>query len=185
MKDSEIVDLFFSQKEKAISVTIDKYGEYCYSISHCILRNALDSEECLNDIWFEVWNRIPPERPTAFHMFLAKIARKIAFGRFRERSEEESRNVELGGILHELEDCLIGPDVDSSLRAKEMKHSINDFLKTVPARDGNVFLRRYFHADPIPAIAKRYGLTEANVRQILFRTRKKLKLYLEKEGYTV
>jgi RNA polymerase sigma-70 factor (ECF subfamily) len=50
-------------------------------------------------------------------------------------------------------------------------------------RDGNVFIRRYFFADSIRDIARRYMLTESNVRVILNRTRNQLRARLVKEGY--
>lgn len=46
-----------------------------------------------------------------------------------------------------------------------------------------MFVRRYFYADGIGEIARLTGTGKANVSQILFRTRKKLKAFLEKEGF--
>ena len=40
-----------------------------------------------------------------------------------------------------------------------------------------------FRSEPVAAVAEQYGLTENNVRVILSRTRKKLKLKLVEEGY--
>ena len=45
-----------------------------------------------------------------------------------------------------------------------------------------MFLRRYWYAEPIEAIAARYGLTQVNTRTLLSRTRARLRAYLEKEG---
>jgi RNA polymerase sigma-70 factor (ECF subfamily) len=56
-------------------------------------------------------------------------------------------------------------------------------LESLPSRERSVFLRRYFYTESFGQIADRYGLREANVRLILSRTRKKLKDFLEKEGY--
>ena len=49
--------------------------------------------------------------------------------------------------------------------------------------EGNVLVRRYFFAESIADIARRYGLTENHVTVMLSRTRKKLKAHLLKEGY--
>ena len=64
-----------------------------------------------------------------------------------------------------------------------MEECIRRFVRGLPERDGNVFVRRYFFTEPVAAIAGRYGLTENNVAVILSRTRKKLKVKLAKEGY--
>ena len=65
---------------------------------------------------------------------------------------------------------------------QELERSINAFLHALPERDCNVFLRRYWYAEPLQDIARRYGLKENTVKTSLYRTRQKLKLHLEKEG---
>ena len=86
--------------------------------------------------------------------------------------------------LEELGDCVSGDgDVSSALDKKELGRAISAFLQTQNQRDRSVFLRRYFYLEDTGAIARRFGLREANVLQILSRTRKKLKQYLIQEGY--
>ncbi len=62
---------------------------------------------------------------------------------------------------------------------------INVFLRTLPERDCNIFLRRYWFMEEYGAIAEKYGLNLNTVKSSLFRSRGKLKEYLEKEGVTV
>ena len=69
-----------------------------------------------------------------------------------------------------------------TLEAAELEEAINRFLHTLPERECNLFLRRYWFAEPAAGIAKRYGMRENTVRTILFRSRKKLQCCLEKEG---
>ena len=51
MEDSEIIGLYHSRSEDALSQTAQKYGGYCRSIAWNILGNVLDTEETLNDTW--------------------------------------------------------------------------------------------------------------------------------------
>ena len=39
MEDSAIIDLYWAREERALSETDTKYGGYCRSIAHNILRN--------------------------------------------------------------------------------------------------------------------------------------------------
>ena len=66
---------------------------------------------------------------------------------------------------------------------KELRGSIQSFVRALPEREGNVLVRRYFFAEPVSVIAKRYGLTENHVRVILSRARGKLRGHLLKGGY--
>ena len=69
--------------------------------------------------------------------------------------------------------------------AKELAKAIRAFLNTLPAREQDIFLRRYFFVEESGVIAQRYGMKPATVLRTLSRTRQKLKNYLTQEGYTV
>ena len=184
MEDSKFVELYWQKNENAIKETNSKYGAYCFSIADNILHNKEDSEECVNDTWLNAWNAMPPQKPTKLQMFLAKITRNLSFNCFNARSAEKRGGGEIVLVLDELAECLAGEsDVTSEYEAKELGQCIRRFVRSLPERDSNVFVRRYFFTEPVAEIAKKYGLTENNVMVILSRTRTKLKTYLIKEGF--
>lgn len=184
MEDSQIIELYWRKNADAISETSSKYGAYCYTIADNILHSIEDSEECVNDTWLHAWNAMPPQKPNVLRMFLAKITRSLSVNRFNARSAEKRGGGEINLVLDELADCLAGgTNVEAEYEVKELEQCIRRFVRGLPERDGNVFVRRYFFTEPVAAIAKRYGLTESNVTVILSRTRKKLRLKLAKEGY--
>ncbi len=184
MEDSQIIELYWQKNAEAISETAGKYGAYCFSIAEHILQNREDSEECINDTWLCAWNAIPPQRPKALRMFLAKITRNLSFDRFHARNAEKRGGGEVALVLDELAECLGGgTDTEGAYEAKELRQSIRRFVGALPEREGNVLVRRYFFAESVADIAERYGLSGNNVMVILSRTRKKLKAHLLKEGY--
>jgi len=184
LEDDRIIALYWERNTNAIAETNNKYGAYCFSIANNILHSREDSEECVNDTWYKAWNAIPPQRPARFQMFLAKITRNLAVDRFRLSTAEKRGGGEMPLILDELSECIAGgTDVASAYEGKELGRCVNQFVKALPAREGNVFLRRYFFAETAAKIGKRYGLTENNVTVILSRVRKKLRLHLQKEGF--
>ena len=183
MEDDEIIELYWQRNADAISETAGKYGAYCFAIAEHILHNAEDSEECVNDAWLRTWNAIPPQRPAALRVFLAKITRNLAVNRFHARNAEKRGGGEIALVLDELGECLGGADAEAAFEARELRQCIRHFVRSLPEREGNVLVRRYFFAEPAADIAKRYGLSENNVMVILSRTRKKLKAHLLKEGY--
>lgn len=66
MRDQEITELFWERKEQAVIESNIRYGAYCRRISHNILANKEDVEECMNDTWYQAWNAIPPQQPIVF-----------------------------------------------------------------------------------------------------------------------
>ena len=67
--------------------------------------------------------------------------------------------------------------------AKELQQCINRFLATLPRREREIFLLRYFHVKSMDDIARQYRLSQSGVRTVLMRTRRKLKDHLKKEEY--
>lgn len=184
MTDDKIIQLFFQRKETAIEETSKKYGSYCFKIANNILNNREDSEECLSDTWLKSWDSIPPARPVHFNLFLAKIVRNLAISKYRSNHTHKRGKGEIALVLDELEECITGQsDVETLYMAKELQNMINRFVRGLSERDGNVFIRRYFYADSIKDISNRYHISENNVRVMLSRTRSKLRIVLEKEGY--
>lgn len=85
--------------------------------------------------------------------------------------------------LDELAECV--PDrhsTEDAVEAAELERLLNEFLHTLPERECNVFLRRYWYMEEYSEIADRYGIKLNTVKTVLFRTRGRLKSYLEKEG---
>ncbi len=183
MEDSGIIQLFLQRSGDAVAALSGKYERYCYAIAYNILGSAQDAEECVNDAFLGVWNAIPPHQPLRLGAFVGKITRRLAFNRRRaDRAEKRGGGV-LPLILEELAECAAQtPSAAQAVEDQELERSINAFLHALPERDCNVFLRRYWYAEPLQDIARRYGLKENTVKTSLYRTRQKLKLHLEKEG---
>ena len=184
MTDDKIIQLFFQRKEAAIEETCKKYGSYCFKIANNILSNREDSEECLNDTWLRTWDSIPPTHPVHFNLFLAKVVRNIAINKYKSKRAHKRGDGEIALILDELEECIVGSQDDETLYiVEELQSTINKFIRGLPEKNGNVFIRRYFYADSIKDISDRYHISENNIRVMLNRTRNKLRIRLEKEGY--
>lgn len=186
MEDQQIVDLYWRRDADAIGETASKYGGYCRTIAQNILSDRQDAEECLNDTWMGAWNAMPPHRPGRLRLFLAKITRSLACDRVRAQSARKRGGGVYTVALEELEECLPAvPGADQAVEDRELERMVDRFLHTLPERACSVFLRRYWYAERIEDIAGRYGMGVNTVKTSLFRTRQKLKAYLEKEGIAV
>ena len=60
MEEKAILGLYFAREEQAIRETDRKFGNLCRRIAWNILGCREDVEECVNDTWLAVWNRLPP-----------------------------------------------------------------------------------------------------------------------------
>lgn len=180
MDDHVIIDLYWKRDEDAILHTQRKYGASCQTIATNILGNLQDAEECVNDAYLKVWNSIPPERPKSLFAFLSKIVRNISLDRHRFNSAEK-RNHRADVMLSELEECL-ADDSLAQVSEEGVVEALNRFLKTLDRETRLLFVRRYWYMDSNQKLAKTFSVSENVVRQRLYRTREKLKEFLEKEG---
>jgi len=186
MEDTKIIDLYFARDEQAIAETDKKYGAYCFTLARAILPGRQDAEETVSDTYWKTWNAIPPHRPAVLKLFLAKITRNLAFTRWRKMTADKRGGGEMELVLEELAGCVAAPgSVEDSINGKELAKTIRSFLDTLPVREQDIFLRRYFFVEESEAIARRYGMKPATVLRTLSRTREKLKKYLTQEGYAL
>ena len=186
MDDKQIIELYNLRDEQAIKHTESKYGRYCFSIAKNILSNEQDCEECVNDTWNRAWNAIPPKNPNNFRLFLGKIVRNLAIDKVKSESCQKRGGSEFTLALDEIGDIVSGDDTfEQNIEYEMLVKSLNVFLRSLPERERNVFINRYFYIMPIEDIAKKYSLSAQNVHKILSRTRIKLKEYLRVEGYQI
>lgn len=184
MDDREIIDLFFRRDEQAIAECRDKYGTVCEETARRILSDRLDAEECVSDAWLKVWNAIPPGDPTSLRGYLLTVTRNLAINRLREKTAAGRGGGELPLALEELSDCIAGDgDVERDYLAHELGEAVNCFLHRLPRRDSDLFLGRYYFLCTSAELESQYGISAAHVRAVLSRVRRKLKRYLEEQGY--
>lgn len=106
MKDNEIIDLFWSRDESAISETNKKYGNYLIKTAFNILSNMEDSSEIVNDTFMKAWDSIPPNKPTNLSLYLARITRFIAIDQLRKKTSKKRSDSQYTTSLSELSDCI-------------------------------------------------------------------------------
>ncbi len=183
MTDEQIIQLYFERNEQALEETKNSYGKRLFALAKRILRNNEDSEECVLDTYLQAWNSIPPTKPKYFFAYLAKICRHNAFGKLDYAKAQKRSGITIE-LSHELLECIPGKLTEITLEEKELGRLINIFLAGLPQETRILFVKRYWFGDSIKEISRAYQIGESKVKTSLHRTRKKLRDYLEKEGYT-
>ena len=184
MEDYKIIELYLERNENAITETDKKYRKYCCSIAYNILHDKEDSEEAVNDTYLGAWNSIPPHVPDVLQTFLGRITRNISLKRIRSRNTQKRGKGDFFLVLDEMSELIpSGHDTENDIEAKELAQIINTFLISLPETERKVFVCRYWYFDPIADISKQFDFTKSKVKSMLFRTRQKLLIKLEKEKY--
>ena len=177
---ADIIELLERRDEGGLALLKEKYADYCYSIIYGLLHDHGQTEEALSDVWLSIWNSIPPARPLRLRAYLAKTARNTALHYLRHEAAQKRSAVTV--LLDELSECIPDP---STAESGDLKELLREFVETLEPEAKRVFVRRYWYGESLGEIASAVHSTENRIAGILFRTRKKLKAHLEKEGYKV
>ena len=181
MDDAEILELYFMRSEAAVQETRIKYGKLILDIAMRILNSAPDAEECENDTYLGAWSAIPPKRPSNFMAFLAKTARNLALKRYHFVNAAK-RSPRAAISLSELEECISEGSGQEFYSDGELASAINDFLGSLKDESRRVFMLRYWYFASISEICDKCRISKSKAESMLFRTRKKLKKFLEERG---
>lgn len=183
MDDALILTLLFERSEEGLLALAEKYGAYCGRIARNVLGDGPDAEECVNDTWLSVWNRIPPEEPRSLPAFCGKIARRRAIDRLRQRQSIKRGGGQYASALEELAGIAGSGGPAEALEAKELGKAINVWLVTLSPELRRAFLLRYWQCCSLEQTAAALGCGTGRVKSMLWRARNSLREHLKKEGY--
>ena len=183
MDDARIVSLYWERNEQAIKESESKYGGYCHAIAYRILTDQEDADESVNDTWLAAWESMPPHRPSILATYLGKLTRRVSLNRWRDSNRDKRGGGEMSLSLDELAECV--PDqqnVERAVELAELTDAVNRFLAGLPMIERDVFVCRYWFVASLREIGEKFEFSESKTKSMLFRTRKKLLAYLEKES---
>ena len=85
--------------------------------------------------------------------------------------------------LDELEDCISSPaDPAQEVEQKELESVVNAFVRGLSDTERRMFIARYWFLIPVAEISERMGCSQSKTKTTLYRTRNKLRTYLQGEG---
>ncbi len=183
MEDEQIIRLLCAGDECALTELSRRYGAYCRQIASNILSDPQDVEECLNDVLVQVWSSAPDRAPQNLPAYLATVTRRVCLKRWRAQRAQKRGGGQAEAALEELSQVL--PDsrtVDEQVLARELSAILRSFVGELGDPEASVFILRYWYMESVEAIASRFGFSRGKVKTILWRTRKKLKARLIREG---
>lgn len=182
MNEQQILALYEMGSEKAIEETAVAYGRYCYKIAYGILKNGQDAEECINDMLFSCWKRIPACPPKYLRSYIAATTRNLAISRYRQKKgwneakePPELNLVSVSNTEHtNLEETLCNQTV--------ILDCIQIMLQHQTEENRQIFRQKYIQQLDIETISNHMQLSPGCVKTRLFRMRGALKQLLHQNG---
>ena len=173
MTQAEIKDRLLARDADALDALRREYESYCAAIVRGILLDPADVEEVVSDVWMQVWTSIPPNHPEHLRLYVGRIARNLALNRLEYRNAGKRAALPMGELESVTPDC--------ALERQALRTALEAFLRQQKPLHRQLFLRRYWYGDSIEELSARFGCSKAKATGILFRLRRKLQEFLEKE----
>ncbi len=142
-------------------------------VTLCV-QNALNSMQSKSSV-YSTLHLIRRVRDLAINDYMANRANEVLYS-------------EIAQILGELGECIAntsGLNKEENVVALQLSDIIDDFARSLPELDCNIFIRRYFFVESINSIATKYNKTEDTISSILFKCRTKLATFIVAKGYII
>ena len=89
------------------------------------------------------------------------------------------------GCGREVDTVYIGGGTPSVFGGARLTALLDEFLESLPEAEWKLFCGRYWHNIPVGELATIHGIPAKTVSMRLFRTREKLRLFLNERGYSL
>ncbi|AGY77643.1 sigma-70 family RNA polymerase sigma factor [Clostridium autoethanogenum] len=172
--ENNFIEQIKKKNPKAIEFIVDKYSNLVFKVVRTVLNSKFEaqhSEECVNDVFWAVWNNIESfdSEKGNFKYWITAIAKYKSIDCKRKLF---SKGTDECIDDYRLEDEL---NVENELVLKENKKELLKALDVMKPQDKEIFVRRYFLYEGIESIAKSFGVDRNLVDKRLSRGRKFLK----------
>ena len=182
MNPKEIKAALIRRDEAVLEAVKRRYGAYIRKTAFAVLRSEQDAEEVENTVYLKMWRSEAEALPGDLKGYLGMLSRQTAIDQLRRISAARRGSREYETALDELSEVLPDPGNGDPADRLALKEAMSAFLKSLRARDRQLFLCRYWYAMSIRECTETFGMKESAVKTALHRTREKLREQLKNEG---
>ena len=174
MKESTALLRLQQGREDALAWFIDKYTPYVCTVIRYIISASMteaDVEEAASDVFLALWKQADQLTAETLRPWLGGVARNKARQKLRERGLTISLD----------EDLLLTDEIDleQTLEQADRDRIVREVVYAMEPTDRAIFLRYYYHCQPIKTIADEMRMPTSTVRSRLCRGREKLRASLK------
>jgi len=175
--DLELIESVKKGNQSDFALIVDRYKNKAFSLLKRMLKNDMDAEESLQDSFLKAYNALNTFKGDAkFSTWFYRIAYNTAMTRLtskRRKIENEMSSVEDHFDLESYDDFRKTEQVNTS-------EFINGIIEKLPLNYRAVVNMFYMDEMSCEEISKVMGLSEANVKVLLYRSRNSLRDLVQK-----
>lgn len=183
--EREIIAGLYRREDSALAEVYRRYGRMLKSLAERITGNEADAEECVNDALLDLWQAVPPDRPTHLAAYVSALVRRRAIDRVRYDAAQRRYGHAYAQSIEELSECLTDPEGEDWGETLTIRDCVQRFVDSLDERDRRLFLLRYYSFETLETAARLCGMSSAAAGMRLMRLRKRLSHMLTENGIQV
>lgn len=176
--------------EKALEYAMIHYGGLVKSVVHRILYQLPQyEEECINDVFFAVWNNISAYQPqrNPFANWIAGVARIKALDYKRNYARQLLETsydawTETGGGIRSSSISHLSKEIEQL--QDEFSDETNQMLSCLKPQDQELFMRLYVEEQTVDQVSQDSGISKPVIYNRVSRAKKKLRNLFSSESET-
>lgn len=182
MNENQLVEALKAGSEQAMKEIMKQYGSLVKYIAIQIIgrNNEKDVEECISDIFLELWLKCHNFNPNkgSLKSYIVSIARHKALNRYYKITKDYERHIPLDEDM-----IFINPQTTEEEALQEIKgETITKLIDEMEEPDRSIFILRYFWYHKVKEIAKILHVDNKFVENKLYQNKEKLKKKLSQMG---
>jgi RNA polymerase sigma-70 factor (ECF subfamily) len=173
--DGTLLGLMARGDGAALSTLYDRHATAVYSLALRVLRDPLDAEEVVQEVFAQSWrqaDRYDPSRATVAGWLMMQ-AKSRAIDRLRGRRARPDATAAPGHAMPDMPDPAAGPDL-SAVQAEEARR-MREALRSLPALQRTAIELAYYdgltHSEIAERLAQPLGTVKTRIRQGLLTLR--------------
>ena len=176
---NERISTYIINNKIQIEELMKDYTNYIYKVVSNLNTNLTneDIEEITLDVFLTIWkNKEKLDTDKKMSSYISGITKNLV--------KKKKRNIKVNENIDNYEEEFVDlTNIEIFLIEKEKNEIIENELNKRKELDKKIFIKYYYEENKIKDIAKDFKLTEAKVKSILFRIRKRLGKILKEKGY--
>lgn len=172
-KDDEYIDRVLSGETNAFRYFLERYKDMAFNIAVSIIKDDQYAEEIVQDAFMKAFNALKSfNRSSKFKSWFYRIVVNESFQRLKKLKKDQS-------LLKFTEVQELNPDSLQEVQ-NEKTEQVVKLIKNLPARESLALNLFYLEENSLKEIADITGWTLANIKVILHRARKNIRVQLGK-----
>lgn len=173
-----IIKRLKSDQEEALQLLFDLYADDIYSIAYSVLKDTLESEDIVQDVFIRLWNvRLQLDENGNIWSFMYVVAKRLSLNKLRDLQAK----VRDCAVL--IETDLVQESCDIHTHLQEILDLEYEVLEKLPDQQKKVYILSRMEGLTHKEIARRLNIAPNTVKNHIIQALKTFKKQFHKFGY--